>query len=178
MPSIEGLGCLLVVANGRRCQDPLDIRSELGWVGVTDHDVVPPCVPDGLSHRRLSQQRLPRAPTALPHHLAPPRLDGRALLGLSRPGLVGPCAAHLGRQGRAQRDPGRPVLARAPERFAIKRHRRFSRLGAGGAPWRARPDTLGPCPQVRLEPHAVQTPKNQVEGRRPRRDRRKAERWG
>lgn len=178
MPSIEGLSCLLVVANGRLRNDQLDIRSALGVVCCDEHDVVTTCVHAGLSHRCLSQQRIHRNHTALPHHLAQHRLDGRALVGLIRHGLLGQGNAHLVRQGRAPVAPWRTVRARATERFAIERHRRVSRLGSVGSPWRARHDTLGPRPQWRLEPHAVQTPKHQVECRRTRRDRRKAERLG
>ena len=178
MPSIEGLRCLLVVANGWLRTDPLDIRSELGWVGLDAHDVVTPCGHDGLSHRCWSQQRLHRDHTARQHQLAQHRLDGRDRVGLIRHGLLGQCDAHLGRQGREPVDPWSTLLARAPERFAIERHRRFSRLGSVGSPWRARHDTLGPRPQLRLEPHAVQTPKHQVECRRTRRDMRNAERLG
>ena len=82
------------------------------------------------------------------------------------------------RQGREQVDPTSTLLARAPEHFAIERHRRFSRLRSSGSRGRARHDTLGPRPQLRLEPRAVQTSTNQMECRRTGRAMRKAKRLG
>jgi hypothetical protein len=70
------------------------------------------------------------------------------------------------------------MRARAPEGFAIKRHRRFRRMWSAGSRWHACHNTFGPRSQLRLEPRAVQTPENQVECRRTGWDMPKAERPG
>jgi hypothetical protein len=70
MPALHGVGGRLGGADGRFSKDQREIRSELGWVGFDDHDIVAPGLHDGLSHSGLGQQRLQR------HHTA--REDQRA----------------------------------------------------------------------------------------------------
>jgi hypothetical protein len=70
MPSLDGVGGLLEVADGRLRNDQCNIRSELGVVGVDDHDVVATSIHDGLSHGGLGQQRIHRHYTACEHQLA------------------------------------------------------------------------------------------------------------
>jgi hypothetical protein len=88
----------------------------------------PSCIHDGLRHGCLRQLYIQRDHTARLYQRVRHRLNCCESVGLLRYGLLGQRDAHLVRQGREAVHPRRPLLACAPECFAIQRHRRVRRL--------------------------------------------------
>jgi hypothetical protein len=75
----------------------------------------------------LGQQGVHRAYPALQNELVQDGLTCVISLVLSSTALLGQRQAHVVGQRRQQMDPRRALLARAPQRFAIKRHGGFAR---------------------------------------------------
>jgi hypothetical protein len=100
MAEVNGLRCVLTVADGRQRKDQLNIGPQLRLVFFDDHDIIASLVHNRLRDVALGQERIHRDHPPFQDQLLSDSLDSRALIRFVVHGVLGQCHAYLVRQRR------------------------------------------------------------------------------